>query len=359
MSLTFALRHRFEGTALDIAFEAPDGAVTMLFGPSGAGKSTVISAAAGLFRPDFARMAVKGQVLADTDTGLWVPPERRRAGLVFQDARLFPHMSVANNLRYGQRRAAPGPIGFDEVVELLGIGALLARRPGTLSGGETQRVAIGRALLSQPLYLLMDEPLASLDAQRKAEILPYLARLKARLRLPILYVTHAIDELMQLGDHVVLLDRGRAVAEGPLGAIAARGDLPLALRDDAGAVLNATVIAHDAARQITRLDAGGVTILVPLTYAAPGAALRLRIPAREVILATAAPEAISVQNILPGEVRAITIDAERHAALVELRLGNQGILARVTPDAVRRLGLQPGSAVMVLFKSVGIEVSPG
>ena len=313
MSLTFALRHRFEGTALDIAFEAPDGAVTMLFGPSGAGKSTVISAAAGLFRPDFARMAVKGQVLADTDTGLWVPPERRRAGLVFQDARLFPHMSVANNLRYGQRRAAPGPIGFDEVVELLGIGALLARRPGTLSGGETQRVAIGRALLSQPLYLLMDEPLASLDAQRKAEILPYLARLKARLRLPILYVTHALDELMQLGDHVVLLDRGRAVAEGPLGAIAARGDLPLALRDDAGAV----------------------------------------------ILASRAPEAISVQNILPGEVRAITIDAERHAALVELRLGNQGILARVTPDAVRRLGLQPGSAVMVLFKSVGIEVSPG
>jgi molybdate transport system ATP-binding protein len=174
---------------MDMAFEVLSPGVTALFGPSGAGKSTIILAAAGLLRPDFYRIEVDGQVLADTETGLWLPPERRRAGLVFQDARLFPHMSVATNLRFGMRRAPPGTISFDDVVELLGIGGLLDRRPHTLSGGERQRVAIGRTLLSQPHLLLMDEPLASLDAARKAEILPYLTRLKTVLRLPVLYVT--------------------------------------------------------------------------------------------------------------------------------------------------------------------------
>jgi molybdate transport system ATP-binding protein len=276
---------------------------------------------------------------------------------VFQDARLFAHMSVATNLRYGLRRAPDGSVRFDDVVELLGLGQLLRRQPHTLSGGERQRVAIGRALLAQPHLLLMDEPLASLDAARKAEILPYIIRLKTTLRLPVLYVTHALEEMVRLADTVVLIEAGRVIAAGPLSEIAARGDLPVGQRDDAGAVLAARVEAHDAARRLTRLDAGGTPILVPLVDAAPGQAVRVRIPAREVILALAAPDAVSVQNVLPGIVRAISEDAARHVALVEVMLGGQAVLARVTPDALRRLDLAPGHAAIAMFKSVGVEVA--
>src|SRR6201985_53951 len=231
MSLSVLLRHRFPTVRMDMAFEVPTPGVTVLFGPSGSGKSTIISAAAGLLRPDQCRIVIDGQALADTSSGVWLPPERRRMGLVFQDARLFPHMSVATNLRFGLRRAAPGPVQYNEVVELLGIGALLARRPHTLSGGERQRVAIGRALLAQPHLLLMDEPLASLDAARKAEIFPYLARLATASRLPILYVTHALDEAVHLADSMVLVEAGRVVAHGTVSDVAARADLPLARRD--------------------------------------------------------------------------------------------------------------------------------
>jgi molybdate transport system ATP-binding protein len=357
MTLQVALRHRFPGAQMDMAFEGPSSGITVLFGPSGAGKSTVIAAVAGLLRPDFARITLDGRVLGDTDVGVWLPPERRRVGLVFQDARLFPHMSVATNLRYGQRRAPPGPIGFDDVVDLLGIAPLLARRPRTLSGGERQRVAIGRALLAQPLLLLLDEPLANLDAARKAEILPYLARLKTALKLPILYVTHAIEEMTRLADTVVLIEHGCVVASGPMAQIAARGDVPLAVRDDAGAVVDVVVAGHDQARQLTRLDASGTTILVPLVAQSPGSKLRLRVPAREVILAREAPAAISVQNVLPAIVRAMTQDAPRHAVLVEVMAGRLPLLARITPDAAARLALQPGSDVIVMFKSVGIELT--
>lgn len=359
MSFSLALRHRFPGLELDLAFAAPEGAVTVLFGPSGAGKSSAVAAAAGLLRPEWCRIAVDGRVLADSEAGIWVEPERRRAGMVFQDARLFPHLSVLGNLRYGMRRAAPGPIGFDEVVGLLGIEGLLGRRPGTLSGGERQRVAIGRALLAQPEYLLMDEPLASLDAARKGEILPFLLRLKTALKLPVLYVTHALDEMTQLADHVVLVEQGRVAAAGSLVEIAASGEGPLAHRDDAGAVLSARIVAHDDARQLSRLDAGGVEVLVPLAEGAPGDSVRLRIPAREVILARERPAAISVQNVLAGTVRAISEDPPRHVAMVEVRLGSQAVLARVTPDAVKRLGLATGEVVVVMFKSVGVEVSAG
>jgi molybdate transport system ATP-binding protein len=350
------LRHRFPGVALDIAFEVPSPGVTALFGPSGSGKSTTLAAAAGLLRPDACRIALDGRVLADTAAGIWLPPERRRIGLVFQDARLFPHMSVATNLRYGQRRAPAGGIGLDDIVDLLGIAALLARRPRTLSGGERQRVAIGRALLAHPHLLLMDEPLASLDTALKAEILPYIARLKTALRLPVLYVTHAMEEVVRLADSLVLIERGQTLAAGTLEQIAARGDLPLALRDDAGAILSASIAGHDAPRQLTTLLAGDIPIRVPLLAGAPGTPVRLRIPAREVILAREAPTAISVQNVIPGAVRAITADAIRHAALVEVQLGAQAVLARVTPDAVERLALAPRVPVIVMFKSVGIEI---
>ncbi len=356
MSLEVALRHRWGDTALDIAFEAPTPGVVALFGPSGSGKSSTALAAAGLWRPEWCRVAVDGIVLADTAAAVWVPPERRRLGVVFQDARLFPHLGVEANLRYGMRRAPPGPIGFEAVVELLGIGTLLRRRPHTLSGGERQRVAIGRALLAQPRLLLMDEPLASLDAARRTEILPYLANLKDALRLPILYVTHALDELARLADTVVLLDTGRVVAAGPIAEVAARADLPLALRDDAAAVLLTQVAGHDPARGLTRLQAGGITVLVPLLDRPVGAAVRARVPAREVALARGAvPEAVSFQNVVPGRVRRIVVGPL--AALVELEIGGAALLARVTPDAVARLGLAPGVDTIALFKSVGVEVA--
>ncbi|MBN9374049.1 MAG: molybdenum ABC transporter ATP-binding protein, partial [Cellulomonas sp.] len=278
-----ALRHRFAGFTLDVAFTAPTPGVTVLFGPSGAGKSTVVAALAGLLRPESGRIAVDGAVLLDGDAGAFVPPERRRVGLVFQDARLFPHLSVESNLRYGLRRAPAGPIGFADVVDLLGIAHLLPRRPHTLSGGERQRVAIGRALLSQPRLLLMDEPLASLDTARKAEILPYLLRLKTALALPIVYVTHAPDEVFAIADTLVLLEAGRVLAAGPLVELTARGDLPRAAGDDAGAVLAAELAEHHPARRLSLLRAGAMRLWVPLVDAPVGTKLRLRIPAREII----------------------------------------------------------------------------
>jgi molybdate transport system ATP-binding protein len=360
VSLSFALRHRFPGIDLDISFDVPDTGVTALFGPSGAGKSTVLAAAAGLLRPDECRIAIGDRIIADTAAGIWLPPERRRVGLVFQDAKLFPHMSVATNLRYGLRRAPAGEIGFDAVVELLGIAALLGRRPHTLSGGERQRVAIGRALLAQPRLLLMDEPLASLDTARKAEILPYLARLHASLNVPVLYVTHAFEEVAQLADTLVLLEGGHVVAAGKLDAMAARVDLPTARRDDAGAVLECRVLAHDTARRLTTLTCGDAVLLVPLAAVPPGSAMRARIPAREVILARPTGgelgAMLSLHNILPGIVRAVGDDTARQATLVEVDLGGAALLARVTPDAVARLVLSPGEPVLALVKSMSVEV---
>ena len=359
MTLSVALRHRFAGHDIAIGFEAPSPGVTALFGRSGAGKSTTLAVIAGLLRPDHCRIEVDGVVLADTAAGVWVPAERRRVGMVFQDARLFPHMSVATNLRFGLRRAGPGAIGFDDVVALLGIGGLLERRPHTLSGGERQRVAIGRALLSQPRLLLLDEPLSGLDGARKAEILPYLARLKAALRLPMIYVSHAPDEVLRLADTLVLLRDGQVVGAGPVAEIAARGDLPFSRRDDAGALLLGRVLGHAAARGLTRIEGGGVAWMVPLLDLAVGAACRMRIPAREVILAGREPEAISVQNIVAGTVRHISDEGMRHSALVEVGLPAGALLARVTPDAVARLGLVVGGPVLALVKSTAIEVLAG
>jgi molybdate transport system ATP-binding protein len=356
MSLVVRLRHCFPSVQMDVAFEVPTPGVIVLFGPSGSGKSTIISAAAGLLRPDECRIVLDDQVLGDTTSGVWLPPERRRMGLVFQDARLFPHMSVATNLRFGLRRVVPGPVRFNDVVELLGIGGLLTRRPHTLSGGERQRVAIGRALLAQPHLLLMDEPLASLDTARKAEIMPYLTRLKTVLNLPILYVTHSLDEVAQLADSIVLIEAGRAVAYGPLPDIVARADLPLAQRDDAGALLLCHVAEHDAARELSRLEGGGATLWVPLLDAPLGAERRVRIPAREVILAGKPPESISLHNIVPGEVRRITSDPARRSVLVEIGLAGGALISRVTPDAIVRLTLAPGRPVLALVKSTSIEV---
>ena len=348
--ISVELHKKFPGFSLDIAFDAPTPGVVALFGPSGAGKSSIVAGIAGLLRPDAGRVEVDGVVLSDA-----LPVERRRLGLVFQDARLFPHMNVATNLRYGLRRAPAGEIGFDGVVGLLGLDRLLDRRPHSLSGGERQRVAIGRALLSQPRLLLLDEPLASLDAARKAEILPYLLRLKTTLKLPIIYVTHALDEVFALADTLVLLDAGRVVAAGPVAGLSSRADLALAARDDAASVFDAVVAEHHPARRLSLLRAGTMELWVPLVAAPVGQAMRVRIPAREIILATEAPEAISLHNIIPGVVRTIHEDSARHAALVEIDAGAV-LLARVTPDAVARLGLRPGGKVLALVKSMAVDV---
>lgn len=356
MTLSVAIRHAVQDFTLDVAFEAPAAGTTVLFGRSGAGKSTIIAAVAGLVRPAECRVEIDGSVMADTRRNVFVPPEHRRIGLVFQDARLFPHMNVARNLCYGLRRAPPGAISFDDVVELLGIAPLLERRPHTLSGGEKSRVAIGRALLSQPKLLAMDEPLASLDAQHKAEILPYLTRLKQALHLPILYVTHSLDEVSRLADTLVLIRTGRLLAAGPLEQVLSRGDLPLAARDDAAAVLPARVIGHDPSRQLSELEAAGRQLLVPLLGNAPGSTVRVRIPAREVILAAAEPQGISVHNVIAGTVQGVVPDPSRHGSMVEVVLDGAGLLARITPDAVARLGLTRGTPVLALVKSMAIEV---
>jgi molybdate transport system ATP-binding protein len=354
MTLSVSLSHRLGDFSLDLAFDAPGPGVVALFGPSGAGKSTVVRAVAGLLRPARGRIAVGGTVLLDTAARIDIPPERRRVGLVFQDARLFPHMSVEANLRYGLTRAPAEErrIGFAPVVEMLGIGALLSRRPHTLSGGERQRVAVGRALLAQPRLLLMDEPLASLDAARKAEVLPFLERLRDEIRLPILYVSHDWAEVARLADTLVLLDRGRARAAGPIAALAS--DPALAAREDAGAVLDAVVAAHLQDRGLTRLDAAGLSLLSPLLPHAPGARLRLRIPAREVSLAITAPEGVSLHNIIPAEIAAIAPGATPHLAIVTLSAGGVTLLSQVTADAVARLALAPGAPVFALVKSVAV-----
>jgi len=367
MSLRITLQHTFPGTGgvLDMTLAAPTPGVTALFGPSGAGKSTLIAAVAGLLRAQRCRVEIDDEVLADSDAGLWLAPERRRIGLVFQDSRLFPHMSIAKNLHFGLRRAVrrtsrAGLIDFDTVVELLGLERLLGRRPHTLSGGERQRVAIGRALLSQPRLLLMDEPLANLDAARKAEILPYLEQLKTTLRLPMLYVTHALDEVAQLADTVVLLNLGRVLAAGSLSDIVTRADLPLAARDDAAAVLAVRVVEHDAERQLTWLETGGDRLVVPLLPVALQQPLRVRIPAREVVLARVEAhnlvDTLSLNNVMRGTVRAINQDNTRHSTMIEVALGEGALLARVTPDSVARLSLVPGMPVLALMKSTAVDV---
>lgn len=344
--LEVMIKHAFPGFTLDAAFTAPPG-ITALFGPSGSGKSTVLLAVAGLLRPAQARITLGGTPLQD------LPPHRRRCGVVFQDARLMPHMSVRTNLNYGASRAPLGP-GPDlaAVVGLLGLDALLDRRPRLLSGGERQRVSLGRALLSRPRLLLMDEPLSALDSARKDEILPYLERIRGLA--PILYVTHAMDEVDRLADTLVLLDQGRVLAAGPLEALTARTDLPmLSARRDAGTVLAATTLAHDAATGLTRLGFPGGVLTVPLRPEPPGTVHRVRLPARDIALATSAPTGLSHHNILPATVATLA-EAGPYEAFVTLALGPTTLLSRVTRDAVTRLGLAPGLPVLVLIKSVAL-----
>ncbi len=356
--LEVAIRHRYgrDGFAIDVGFTAAGDGVTALFGPSGCGKSTILGAVAGLLRPDAGRIALDGAALLDTARRVFVPPERRRCAVVFQDARLFPHLSVETNLRYGQRRAprdADGP-GFDEVVALLGIAPLLSRRPGRLSGGERQRVALGRALLARPRLLLMDEPLAALDGARRAEILPFLARLREVARIPILYVTHALDEVDALADELVLLEGGKILAAGPAGALMARTDLPqLAGRRDAGVLIACTV--RSSTDGIATLEFDGGTLVTTSHPGAPGTRLRVRLRARDVAVAVEEPRGISTTNILPATLSAIDGGTDHGEVFLRLAAGPSVLLARVTRDSVARLGLRPGMPLWALVKAVTFD----
>jgi molybdate transport system ATP-binding protein len=350
------IEHRLGAFELDIHFRSGRG-LTALLGRSGAGKTSVVNVIAGLVRPERGRIVVDGSVLIDTARGIRTPAHRRRVGYVFQEDRLFPHLTVRQNLLFG-RWFAPGPAPaarLDDVVDLLGIGTLLDRRPGRLSGGEKQRVAIGRALLASPRLLLMDEPLASLDARRKDEIFPYIERLRDQAGVPIVYVSHAVGEVTRLANTIVLITDGRVRAVGPLQEVMGRAELyPMAGRFEAGAVLAARVAAHDARWGLTELAGAFGKLTVPRLPAPVGAALRVRIRARDVILAATPPTGISALNVLAGRVEAV-VPIEEAALEVQLRLGNERLLARVTRRSGATLGLVPGREIFAVIKTVAID----
>jgi len=353
MTLIVLLQHRFGDFTLDAGFEAPPG-VTALFGRSGSGKTTVVNAVAGLQRPDRGRISINGTDLLNTDTGLMLPPHRRRIGYVFQDARLFPHLTVRQNLLFGRWFAPPGPgAELGRIVDLLGIGSLLDRRPGALSGGEKQRVAIGRAILSNPRLLLMDEPLAALDEARKAEILPYLERLRDEVQLPILYVSHSVAEVTRLATTVVLLENGRVVASGLAAEVMADPAMaPVVGLREAGALLLARLAAHED-DGLSRLETSGGPIWLPRLPAKIGTAFRLRILAQDVMLASGRPQGISALNILTATVDDIRL-GDGPGALVRLRVGDELLLARVTKRSVRALSLGSGQPVHAVLKAVSV-----
>lgn len=353
MSLSVDIRHPLGGFRLDVQFDAPDG-VTVLFGRSGSGKTSVVNAVAGLLRPDAGRIVVAGRVVFDSAARVSVPVHQRRLGYVFQEGRLFPHLTVRENLLYARRvQGRRTEDGLARVVDLLGIRALLPRRPGALSGGEAQRVAIGRALLSDPVMLLMDEPLAALDGARKAEILPYLERLRTGAGVPILYVSHNMAEVARLATHVVAMDNGSVLQAGPAGEILADPGMVrvMGLRD-AGAVLQARVLRH-APDGVTDLQVSGGVLCLPTVEAPVGTDLRVRILAQDVMLATERPTAISALNILPVTVLALR-RGDGPGVIVQLQMGEDRLLARITRRSADALALTQGSQCFAVLKSVAV-----
>jgi molybdate transport system ATP-binding protein len=350
---------RWDGFRLSAQLDAPTPGIIALFGRSGCGKTTLINIISGLLAPDEGRVELDGIVLTDVRERVAIPVERRRIGYVFQDSRLFPHLGVLANLRYGLRRAPreSHSIAFDEVLALLGLEPLLARRPYQLSGGERQRVALGRALLSQPRLLLLDEPLAALDAARREEVLPYLERLRDRLSIPMVYVSHQLEEVLRLATHVALMEAGGIVASGALSDISLRPELQAIVGSEAvGAILDGTVGVVDADQGLAGVQLGGGGVLrVSLQAAAVGAPIRLQLLARDIILATEAPRGLSVRNALQGVIADISDDVG-NAVLVKVSIGpGVALLSRVTRHAARDLGLRPGIRVWALVKAISVR----
>jgi molybdate transport system ATP-binding protein len=361
---------RRDGFTLNAEFEAPTPGVVALFGRSGCGKTTLINLISGLLAPDEGRIQLDDTILTDTRAGVSVPVEERRIGYVFQDARLFPHFSVLGNLRYGLKRSqhrTDGPggsaastrgavgsrtIGFDEVVDLLGLGRLLDRRPHQLSGGERQRVGLGRALLSQPRLLLLDEPLASLDIARREEVLPYLEALRDSLSIPMVYVSHQFEEILQLATHVVLMDAGCVVAHGSLNEVSVLPELRAIVGPDAvGSVLDGVVARVDPSQGMADLRLGHGTLYVSLEGVTVGARVRVQLLARDIILANQKPQGLSVRNELEGVITNLTPDGH-DGVLARVDIGGDVVLSRITTEGARALDLRPGSRVWALVKAV-------
>lgn len=355
MTLIVEARQKLGRFVLDAGFTSRGG-VTALFGRSGSGKTSLIRIIAGLSKPDHGRLTVDGEVLLDTERRIFMPKHRRRFGCVFQEGRLFPHLTVRQNLNYGRWFAPKVARGesFDRIVELLGIGALLDRRPGKLSGGEKQRVAIGRALLSAPRLLLMDEPLAALDDERKAEILPYLERLRDETATPIVYVSHSVAEVARLADSVVMMKDGRVEAIGTPSGILGGSAFLSSDRRDAGAVLSGTVETVDIPHRLAIIRLSAAQIVVPDAHVEEGRMVRVQIPERDVMVATQRPEGLSALNILEGVVAAIEPDGEG-TTRVRIRCGEDVVLARITALSVERLGLAPEKPVFAVIKTVALE----
>ena len=341
---------------LEVDLSLPSHGITVLFGASGSGKTTLLRCVAGLEHAANAHVRVAYQVWQDTATHTFVPTWQRPLGYVFQEASLFEHLNVHGNLRYGLRRvgaAKPSPM-LDAAIELLGIGGLLQRRTHELSGGERQRVAIARALALQPRLLLLDEPLASLDHARRQEILPWLERLRDELRIPMLYVSHAADEVARLADTLVVLERGKVTATGPVAEVLAGVDAPVVLGDDVGALLEGVVHTLDARWHLAQVHFGGGSLWLRDTGLAVGQPVRLRVLARDVSLATVQPKHTSIQNLVPCVVQALAEDAHPSQVLVRLACGESTVLARITARAADALQLLPGMEVWAQVKSVAL-----
>jgi molybdate transport system ATP-binding protein len=342
------------GFMLDVDLSLPDRGVTAIFGPSGCGKTTLLRAVAGLEPGATGRVALGNEVWQDSARGRFEPSHRRALGMVFQDAALFPHLSVRDNLAFGLRRTGGGTLCDDApIIALLGLGDLLDRRPENLSGGEQQRVAIARALLAKPRLLLMDEPLAALDERRKAEFLPWLEKLHDELEIPVLYVSHALPEVARLADYLVLLEAGRALADGRLGEMLPRLDLPLSHGDEAFVVVAATVGDYDADYALARLDFAGQSLLAPSVPRARGSLVRVRIQARDVSLARSPQHDSSILNTLSARIVGLEEQAPGRV-LARLDAGGSALLARLTKKSADLLQLATGQSIYAQLKSVAL-----
>ncbi len=357
--LNLAAELAFPDFNLKVDEEIALSGITALFGPSGSGKSTLLRILAGLERRAKGKVAFEGSVWADSADETFVPPHRRPVGLVFQDGRLFPHLSVAGNLRFAEKRSPVQrrAISFEQVVDALDLAALLDRKPSGLSGGEKQRVALGRTVLSQPELLLLDEPLSALDVRRKAELLPFIEKVPDVFDIPTIFVSHAVDEVARLADQAIILVDGE---------VAVRGDLPDIFQQldmhgftgnfEAGAVVEARVKAHDQEFQLTLLDLGGTQLQMPMVSSLnPGDEVRLRIRARDVSLSLSKPDQISIRNCLPAVVETVRIEPDTAFAEVLVRVGPQGVRARITRQSAVELKLAPGGDVFVLVKSISFD----
>ncbi len=354
------LRRDFGDFDLEVDLTLPGRGVTVLFGASGCGKTTLLRCLAGLEPAARGHLSINGEVWQDDASSRFLPPHRRAIGYVFQDAALFPHLSVRQNLDYGQRRVPKEDrrIAFDKAVDLLAIRPLLERRPDKLSGGERQRVGMARALLTSPRLLLMDEPLASLDVGLKREILPYLERLHDELDIPVVYVTHSPDEMARLGDFLVLMERGRIRGQGPLPTMLGDLDMLSAFAEEPGVVFEAVVAGHDTENGVTRLEFAGGQLIVPLRGEPVGRRVRCRIVPSDVSLTLTRAADSSILNILPATVAELGPVTEMGQVIVRMDAGGVPLLARITRLSCRRLNLTPGRSVFAQIKAVAFLDSP-